>query len=121
MRSTKRVILANGSRLLREILHRAIDQADQLEVMREIPDWGELPASLQQFHPAWVIVPEPYGDHPRHQIDSCMNEYPSVRFIFLSPTRNSVRMKWQVSCEAEYPDLSLEEFIHLLEKDLQHT
>ena len=119
MRSTRRVILANGSRLLREILHRAIDKADQLEVMREFSDWQELPASLQQFHPAWVIVPEPYGDD--HQIDSYMDEYPSVRFIFLSPNRNSVRMKWQVFYETEYPDLSLEEFIRLLEKDPQHT
>ncbi len=50
-----------------------------------------------------------------------MAEYPSVRFIFLSPSQNNVKMKWQTFHEEEYSDLSLKEFIHILERDLQPT
>ena len=119
--STKRVILANGSRLLREMLHRALDRADQLEVVREIESWQELPSVLERFHPVWVIVPESYGALSQSQIDSCIEEYPWVRFIFLSPNRNSVRMKWQASPGEEHMNLSLEEFLHLLKTDRQRT
>ena len=121
MMSTKRVILANGSRLLREMLHRVIDKADQLEVVQEIPNWEELPSALERFNPAWVIVTQSYSDQPGNWIDSCMEEYPSVRFIFLPPNQNNIKMKWQMSCEKEYSDLSLKELIHILEKDLQHN
>jgi hypothetical protein len=121
MMSTKRVILANGSRLLRELLHRTLDKQEQLEVVQEIPDWDGLPSALEQFDPAWVIVAQPYSNHPHNQIDSCMVEYPSVRFIFLSPSQNNITMKWQTSHEEEYADLSLKEFVHILQKDLQHT
>lgn len=121
MRATKRVILANGSRLLRELLHRTLDKQDQLEVVQEIPDWDGLPSALEQFDPAWVIVAQPYSHHPQNQIDSYMVEYPSVGFIFLSPSQHNIKMKWQTSHEEEYSNLSLKEFIHLLQADLQHT
>jgi hypothetical protein len=102
------------------MLHRAIDKTDQIEVVKEIPDWEGLPSALQKFNPAWVIVTQPYSSHPMSQLDSCMEEHPLVRFIFLSPNQNSIRMKWQSSCEEEYSDLSLKEFIFFLEKYPQH-
>lgn len=117
--SIKRVILANGSRLLREMLHRAIEKAEHLQVVQEIPSWEGLPSALKLFDPEWVIVTQPYSNQSHKPIDSCMEDNPSVRFIFLSPTQNHIKMKWQASCEEEYQDLSLKEFINLLEKDLQ--
>lgn len=119
--SAKRVILANGSRLLREMLHLTLEKADQIEVVQEISDWEGLPSALERFDPAWVIVTQPYGAPPRSPIDSCLAEYPAVRFIFLSPSQNSIKMKWQTFHEEEYSDLSLKEFIHILQRDLQPT
>lgn len=121
MMSAKRVILANGSRLLREMLHRAIEKADQLEVVQEVPDWEELPAALEAFHPAWVIVTQPYKGHDHLCADRCMEKYPSVRFMFLSVVQNRITMKWQMSHEQEYADLSLGDLIDLLERDRQQT
>ena len=120
MRSTKRVILADGSRLLREMLHRVIEKADHLQVVDEVPEPDELPLSIERFDPEWVIVPEPYSNQLPGWIDACMADHPKVRFIFLSPDRNPIEMKWQ-SCHEEYTDLSLKDLIHILEKDLQHT
>ena len=121
MMSTKRVVLADGSRLLREMLHQALDKADHLKVVEEIPDRGELSLALQQFDPQWVIVPLPYTHQADPWLASCMEEFPSVRFIFLAPGQNHIKMKWQTSYEEEFSDLSLPEFIHILEEDLQHT
>jgi hypothetical protein len=119
--SVKRVILANGSRLLREMLHRVINKADQLEVVQEVPNHEELPFAIERFHPAWVIVSLPYNDRANGRINDYIEDYPSVRFIFLSPDDKSVKMKWQNSYEEDLTNFSLRDFIDFLEKDLQHT
>jgi hypothetical protein len=49
-----------------------------------------------------------------------MQDDPTVRFIFLSPDNHSIVMKWQIAFEENLSNLSLKEFIYLLEKDLQH-
>jgi chemotaxis response regulator CheB len=120
MSSTKRVILADGSRLLREMLHRVIDKANHLEVVQELPSADELRSAINRFDPEWVILSRPFNRHAHDWIDSCMADYPSVRFIFLSPDQNHIKMKWQMSYEEDLPDLSLKEFIQILERDLQH-
>jgi DNA-binding NarL/FixJ family response regulator len=119
----KRVILANGSRLLREMLHRVISKADNLEVVQEIPNHEELRFAIERFDPEWVIISLPFNiNNDAHGwIDTCMAEYPSVRFILLAPDNSSIRMKWQTSYEEDLTNLSLKDFIHILEKDLQHT
>ena len=121
MASTKRVILANGSRLLREMLHHVINKAEHLEVVQEVPDHAELPGAIERFDPAWVIVSLPVRDHEHTWVSSCLEDYPAVRFILLFPDQNHIKMRWQTSSEEVFPDLSLKDFIHILEKDLQHT
>ena len=117
--SIKRVILANNSRLLREMFHRVIDQAGHLEVVREIQNSEEILIAIQRFCPDWVIVSFPLSDSVLGCIsDSILND-PSVRFIFFSEDHRSLKIDWQMSSEAELSDLSLKEFIHILQKDLQ--
>ena len=117
MRSTKRVILANGPRLLKEMLHRVIDKADHLEVVWEMSDDWALPEAIETFEPEWVIVPTSLSNRS----DRWIHKFPSVRFVFLSPNENVIRMKCQTAYEENYSDLSLKDFIHILEKDLQRT
>jgi hypothetical protein len=119
--STKRVILANGSRLLREMLHRVIDKADHLEVVQEVPNHEELPSAIKRFEPEWVIISLPISNHVHRWINACLADYPSVRFILLSPDHNGIKMKWQTSYEEDFSNLTLKDFIQILEKDLQHT
>jgi hypothetical protein len=117
--STKRVILANGPRLLREMLHRVINKADHLEVVQEVPNHEELPFAIERSDPAWVIVSLPFSHHTQDWINDCVANYPAVRFIFLSPDNRSIKMKWQTSYEEDLTNFSLGDFIQFLEKDLQ--
>lgn len=118
--SRKRVILANGPRLLREMLQHVINQADYLEVVRNLPDLKELPSEIERLDPEWVILPLAYNKVGYNWINSCMADYPSVRFIFLSPESNHVKMKWQRSYDEDLTNLSLKDLIDILERDLQH-
>ena len=115
MRSTKRVILANGPRLLREMLHRVIDKAEHLEVIREIGDDEALPETIKTLEPEWVIVAASFSDRSHHWT----REFPAVGFVFVSPSDNLIKMKCPTAYEENYADLSLKDFIQILEKDLQ--
>jgi chemotaxis response regulator CheB len=117
----KRVILANGSRLLREMLQRVINKADSLEVVQEILNHEELPSAIERLDPEWVIISLPFNNLANGWIDTCMADHPSVRFIFFSPDSHGIKMKWQTSEEADLTNLSVKDFIHILEMDLQHT
>jgi DNA-binding NarL/FixJ family response regulator len=115
--STKRIILANDSRLLRDLLHRVISRADNLEVAQEISDQKELPSAIEKLDPEWVILSLPVNDHAQAWANAWVADYPSVRFIFLSSNNGSIK----TSYEEDLTNLSLPDFIHILEKDLQHT
>jgi DNA-binding NarL/FixJ family response regulator len=118
--SIKRVILANHSRLLLEMFHRVIDKAERLEVVQDIINNEELPFAIQRFCPDWVIVSLPIADPLLDWISAFIQNDPSVQFIFLSPDNHSIKIKWQTASEEDLSNLSLQEFIYLLEKDLQH-
>lgn len=120
MRSTKRVLLADGSRLFKEMLQRVIAKTDHLEVVEEMPDREHLSSSIERHGPEWVIVTEPYSPGAHSWIGHCLADYPSVRFMFLAPSQNQITMKWQTAHE-EYSELSLKQLIYILKEDLQHT
>jgi DNA-binding NarL/FixJ family response regulator len=118
---TKRVILANSSRLLREMLHRVIEKADHLEVVQELPNDEHLLSAIRTHDPDWVILSAPYDQNTHHWINTGMTDHPSVRFLFLSARNGTSEIKWQTQVEEDLTNLSLEGFIGILEKDLQHT
>ena len=119
--SRKRVILANDSRLLREMLHHVLEKGDQLEVVQELPGQEGLPSAIQQFDPEWVILSVPENQERRSWIDTCTTDYPSVRFVFLSPESQTIKLKWQRTHEEDLTNLSLKDFMDILEEDFQHT
>ena len=119
--STKRIILANGSRLLGEMFHRVISKADNLEVVQEVGNQDELFVALKQFMPEWVILSVPLPNATTNWLNACMANNPSVRFIFLSADSKRITMKSQSSPAEDITDLSLKDFLHILERNLQPT
>jgi DNA-binding NarL/FixJ family response regulator len=117
--SIKRVILANDSRLLLEVFHQALAKAEQLEIVQDVMNNEELPFVIQRHCPDWVIVSLPISDPLLDWIGAFMQNDPSVQFIFLSPDNHSIKIRWQTASEEDISNLSLKEFIYLLEKDLQ--
>jgi DNA-binding NarL/FixJ family response regulator len=116
----KRVILASSSRLLSEMFHRALEKSDHLEVVQEVRNIVELPHAVQRFCPDWVIVSLPISDPLLEWISTFTQNDPSAQFIFLSEDNHSIKIGWQTATEEDLSNLSLKEFIYLLEKDLQH-
>ena len=116
-----RVILANNSRLLSEMFQRVLDKSEHLELVHEVRDKESLPLAIQRLCPEWVILSMPISNSLWKWISTYMQANSPVRFIFLSEDYHKITMKWQMSSEQDLSDLSLKDFLSLLERDPQHT
>jgi DNA-binding NarL/FixJ family response regulator len=113
----QRVILANGSRLLREMLKRILFKSEKLEVVSEVTDQRELPSVIEHTNPEWVIVSLSSDDGMPAWVDSFMASHPSVRFMALASDGSKIKMKWLEVHEQVLHGLSLHELIQILESN----
>ena len=111
----QRIILANASRLLRDMLKRIIFKSDHLELVREITDQKELPSVIERTNPEWVIISLSYDDGIPAWVDSYMADHPSVRFLGVASDGSKIKMKWLEIHEQELNGLSLNDLLHILE------
>jgi len=109
------IILANGSRLLRDMLKRIIVKSENLEIVREVTDQKELPSAIEHSNPEWVIVSLAFDNGIPAWVDNFMAGHPSVRFMAVASDGSKVKMKWLEIHEQELNGLSLSELIHILE------
>jgi DNA-binding NarL/FixJ family response regulator len=111
----QRIVLANGSRLLRDMLKRILFKSDQLEVVSEVTDQKELPSVIENMGPQWVIVSLSFDNVIPPWVDSFMVNHPSVRFIGLASDGSKIKMKWLEVHEEELSGISLHDLIQILE------
>jgi len=111
----QRIVLANGSRLLRDMLKRIIFKSDKLELVREVTDQKELLAVIEHTNPEWVIVSLSFDNGVPAWVDSFMASHPSVRFMALATDGSKIKMKWLEVHEQELNGLSLNDLIDILE------
>jgi DNA-binding NarL/FixJ family response regulator len=113
--SEQRIILANGSRLLRDMLKRILFKSDHFDVVREVTDQKELPSVIEHTQPEWVILSLSFDNGVPAWVDGFMATHPSVRFLAVAADGSTVKMKWLEVHEQELNGLSLNELIHILE------
>lgn len=117
----QRIILANSSRLLREMLNRILRKTDSLKVVREVSDQKELPEAIQQDDAEWLIMSLPEDEKMPEWVDVYMMEHPSLHILTVSPDGGRVRLRWLESHEEDLVDPSLDELILVLERDPGHA
>jgi hypothetical protein len=98
------------------MLQHVINKEAHLEVVTGLANDQALAEAIQTWEPQWVIFTAPIDALSY----SWIQEYPSVGFIFLSLHENFLQLRRQPMFEEKYSDISLKDFIHILEKDLQH-
>lgn len=113
----QRIVLANGSRLLRDMLKRVLFKSDKLEVVREVTDPRELPAVIENTDPEWVIVSLSFDNGVPSWVDGFMANHPSVRFMALATDGSKIKMKWLEVHEQDLNELSLNELLNILESN----
>ncbi len=111
----QRIVLANGSRLMRDMLKRILYKSDNLEVVREVSDQKELPSVIEHTQPEWVILSLSFDNGVPSWVDGFIASHPSVRFMALAADGSSIKLKWLEVHEQELNGLSLNDLIKILE------
>ena len=113
----QRIVLANGSRLLREMLKRIFYKSDKLEVVREVSDPKELISVIERINPEWVIISLSFDNRLPVWVDSFMASHPSIRFMALATDGSKIKMKWLEIHEQELNGISLPDLLQILESN----
>jgi len=119
--SDQRVILANGSRLLREMLNRILLKSEHLKVVKEVIDRATLPTALEGQDAEWLIMSLSEGKQMPQWADAYIEKHPFSRIIAFAADGSWIKMKWIESHEEDLSDLSLKELINILESDPIHS
>lgn len=113
--SDQRIILANDSRLLREMLNRVLHKADHLDVVQQVSSIESLPDEIQKQDAEWIILTLPEDNKVPDWTDTYMEEHPFVKILTVFPDGSGIKLKWFDKREQDVPDPSLQELIQILE------
>ena len=110
----QQIILANGSRLLREMLNRILSKTVNLKVVQEIKNHNKLPTAIEKSDVEWVILSTPVDNTMPEWVDAYIVEHPHVRFMAVANDGSCVKTKWLEYHEEELDNLELKDLIHIL-------
>jgi chemotaxis response regulator CheB len=83
-----RVLVANGPRLMRELVLAILADQSDIEVTGEIEDESNLPMAIEQQHPDVLIVA--LNEHEPHssQYRLLVGRHPQMKILALAPEQN---------------------------------
>jgi hypothetical protein len=112
--SEQRIILANGSRLLHEMLNRILLKTGNLRVVQEIKNQERLPNAIEKSDAEWIILSLPADSAIPEWVDKYIVTHPHVRFMAVAADGSWVRTKGLEEHEEKLDNLSLRDLIHIL-------
>lgn len=112
---SRRIIVANGSRLFRQLLQRALDLVPDLEVVSVAANLAHLSTLIERDKPHWLVVLLlPNGQMPE-AIEYVIVTFPSLSVLGVAPDGSRVEARdARLSEQTTFVDISFEEMIRLL-------
>jgi hypothetical protein len=112
---TTRIILTNGSRLLHDMLKRAIDKRDRIEVVAEVKEFDAFPQVASEVDADWVYLLLPPGEEVPDLIEDSVNEIISMDLLVMSTDGSKVRIRQRGQDECDLEADEMEQIFVLLE------
>lgn len=112
-----KVILANDSRLLREMLRRVLGRASQIEIVAEaeVDDFRQLEPILTRTDAHWIIVSlTPEGEFPGI-VKSLLQMHSTTQVLAMAIDGSTVKVLHMAPDEQQVDVFSVEEILSLLE------
>lgn len=111
----QQIILANSSRLFRDMLKRIINGSSSLELLKEITDPTDIPAAIENAAPGWVIVSLRFDNTFPAWVDHYITDHPAVCIMAIASDGSKIKVKWLEHHEQELNELSLQDLLRILE------
>jgi AmiR/NasT family two-component response regulator len=91
-----RVLVANGPRLMRELVLAVLADQSDIEVIGEIQNESELAIAVEESRPDVLIVALDDGDQRATQCGFLVGRYPQMKILALAPEKNRGVFYWGV-------------------------
>lgn len=111
-----RIVLANGPRLWRELLHRAIAKYPDLDVVGDVGDYDGIPSLLDATEVQWLVVSLTATRRLPQTVRRLLFRYPRLRVLAVASDGSCAHLGWQRDHFQilDYP--SLDELITVLSR-----
>lgn len=119
--ASHRILMANDSRFLREILKHAFEKAQGLSVVGEITDPDQLVSSVERTDADWVVVSLRLDGSMPASIETLLTKHSAVRILGVARDGSQVKMKWIEPREDDLHDPSISDLIGILLTDSPNT
>lgn len=117
--SAQRVLLVDGSELLRGILRRVFEKSPGFLVIGEIKDLRAHPEVILDSPPDWIVVSiQPGGHMPAYIRELMVTKFPSIRLLGVSTDGSEVVIEWAGVRGKEYRGISLDQLQQIMNEDL---
>jgi hypothetical protein len=110
-----KIVLANQSKLLREMLSRVFANLEDFVIVQEIENPTLLARILKETDIDWVLFSSIHQQEKLEWINDLIRIHPEVCFADIALDRSEVTFTWVNHPETGVSDLSLEEFVTILE------
>ena len=110
-----RVLVANGPRLMRELILTTFSDQPDIEIVGEVPSEADIPERVEETSPDFVVLAQDtLGERP-NVCDIVLGKRPDIRMIAIAPHHNYLVYYWASpdiqSCHAEASEESLLEIL----------
>ena len=89
-----RVLVANGPRLMRELVLAVLADQSDIEVIGEIQNESELAIAVEESRPDVLIVALDDSDQRATQCGFLVGRYPQMKILALAPEKNRGVFYW---------------------------
>jgi DNA-binding NarL/FixJ family response regulator len=110
----QRIILANSSQLVHDMLNRILFNTKNLEVVQEVANHEKLPSEIDKVDAEWIVMSMPVDKEIPEWVRTYIIDHPSTRIMTVANDRNLVKTKWLDNHEEEFVNLSLKDLIQIL-------
>lgn len=112
--NSQTIVLASGSRLLREMLKNIIAKTEQLDVVRELSELQQIQVAVQELEPDWVVIAPVQGDLPTEKIEAVLQHHPQTRLLLFPKEDNRIRLSRMQMREETIQGLSLSQLLKIM-------
>jgi len=94
MENPIRVLVANGPRLMRELILTTFSDQPDIEIVGEVPGEADIPERVEKTNPDFVVLAQDaLGERP-NVCDIVLGQRPDIRMIVIAPHHNYLVYYW---------------------------
>ena len=115
---SRRAILVDGSRILRDLIRRVLKTKAGFEVVDELSNLEELSSSLARAETEWAfLILSPNLEISKRQTVEILVEHPSLRIILIRMDEGRIKMEWWIRGHKDLTDMTLDEIALVIQKE----